>query len=135
MASRELNELLTNWLAGRERQFTLFENNDEIDLRRDEQHLLLSVQLTHQHLNKAPLEIWMRLAQSSLKHFQGALAAAPANGHLWLLQRLSGKCTQDHLLASLEALLNQRDTWRATIERLARPGLKLNPTSLRAQLQ
>ena len=135
MASSELNALLKSWLAGRERQFTLFEDNDEIDLRRNEQHLLLSVQLTHQHLNKASLELWMRLAQSSLKHFQGALAAAPTNGHLWLLQRLPGQCTQDHLLASLETLLNQRDTWRATIERLARPGMKLNPTSLRAQPQ
>jgi len=133
MESSNWDEQLVNYLNGREYQITLFEENDEINLRRFEHSLLLSIQLTRQNLGPKALETWTRLGQASLEHFRGALALEPAGGHLWLLQRLPRDCGQPQLLASLEALLNQRDTWRSLVERLARPALNFNPTSLRPQ--
>eukprot|EP01133_Synstelium_polycarpum_P005814 gene5814-6728_t len=89
---------------------TLFEDNDEIKVRRDQQAFLISVQLTHHRVDKRALEAWMRLGLESLRHFQGALAQEAMTGHLWLLQKLPGDCALPHLLGKLETLLNQRDT-------------------------
>jgi len=133
MESSNWNELLDSCLSGPNTQITLFEENNEINVSRHEQGVLLSVQLTCQNFDQKTLENWVRLGQASLNHSQGALALAPSSGHLWLLQRLPRDCGQPQLLASLEALLNQRDTWRSMVERLARPAMKFNPTSLRPQ--
>jgi hypothetical protein len=123
--------LVSRWLDGHEEQLSLFEDNDEIILRRHMKTLLVSVQLTHDRVDNSLLETWMRLGGASLSHFQGALAQAPVDGALWLIQGLREGLGEKHLLDCLEALLNQRDTWRAMVTHLARPALKFNPTSLR----
>ncbi len=78
--------------------------------------------------------MWLRLGQASLEHFQGALALAPFSGHLWLLERIPKSVDQTPLLASLEALLNQRDRWRAVATRIAKPVWESKTTSLRPPL-
>ncbi|QJI27342.1 type III secretion protein [Pseudomonas sp. ADAK18] len=127
-----MDELLGRWLSSNEPQITLFEDDDEIKVQRDQQILLISAQLTHHRVDKKTLEAWMRLGQASLRHFQGALAQEAINGHLWLLQKLPSDGALTHLVTKLETLLNQRDTWRAMAVRLARPTQKLTPTSLRS---
>ncbi|MTD19943.1 type III secretion protein [Pseudomonas sp. CCM 7891] len=129
-----MKDLLIHWLGTREEQITLLEDNDEIILRRHAGVLLLNVQLTHDRLDKSLLQTWMRLGGASLNHFQGALTQAPASGALWLTQCLPGRPGETQLLGCLESLLNQRDTWRAIVARLARPVQKLHPTSLRSLL-
>lgn len=131
MASSCWNQTLADCLNGHEQHVVLLENDDEVSMTCHEEHVLLRVQLTNPSLEKYPLPSWYRLGQFSLAHFQGALALAPATGHLWLLLSLPRDCSQDQLLKSLEALLNQRDTWRSVIARLARPGHKFQPISLR----
>lgn len=130
MSSSSWHQTLFDCLRGREQQVLLLEENDEVNMYRDEQHVLLRVQLTEPHL-EIPLQSWSRLGQSSLAHFQGALALAPTTGYLWLQQSLPRDCSQEHMLKSLEALLNQRDTWRSVVARLTRPERKFQPTSLR----
>lgn len=121
-------------MNGRQPQVQLFEQGDEISLHCHEHQVLLRVQLTHPALEPYPLQAWQRLGQASLVHFQGALALSPVTGHLWLVQGLPRDCPQDHLLSALEALLNQRDTWRRVVARLARPGRKLQAIPLRKPL-
>lgn len=127
-----MKALLSNWLNNRTEELTLIENNDEIILRHCSNTLLLQVQLTPDRPDKSHLRTWMRLGNASLSHFQGALAQAPATGALWLTQCLQENTGEKHLLDSLEALLNQRDTWRAMITRLAKPAQRFQPTSLRS---
>lgn len=110
------------------------EKGDELSLHCHEHHVLLGVQLTHPGLQGYPLQTWVRLGQASLAHFKGALALCPASGHLWLVQSLPRECSQDYLLSALEALLNQRDTWRCIVARQARPGRKYQAYPLRKPL-
>lgn len=116
MECNEMSDLLTRWLEGSDQQIALYEGDDSIDLRRCESNLLLSVQLTLAPPDNPQQEVWMRQGQASLEYFQGSLAQSPESRHLWLLQRLPGNCCRDQLLASLETLLNQRDTWRSMVE-------------------
>lgn len=118
----------------REQQVQLFEQDDEISLHCHEHQVLLRVQLTHPGLETYPLQAWQRLGQASLAHFTGALALSPVTGHLWLVQSLARDISQEHLLSALEALLNQRDTWRRVVARLARPGRKFQAIPLRKPL-
>lgn len=127
-----MKELLVRWLSSREPQITLIEDNDEINFHRNQHSYLISVQLTHHRTDPKSLEAWARLGQASLNHFQGALAQDALNGRLWLIQKLPDDCDQNYVFTKLEALLNQRDAWRAVTARLIRPTLKLTPTSLRS---
>lgn len=127
-----MNGLLARWLSGGEEQLSVFEEDDEIILRRQAGAMLLSVQLTQHRPDNALLGNWLRPGHASLSHFKGALAQAPTSGALWLLQRVPGNPGCERLLADLEALLNQRDTWRAIVARLATPPRKPVPTSLRS---
>lgn len=108
-----LGNELASWLGQNEKQLTLFEADNPINLQRYEDHLLLSAQLTDQPPDNVMLGAWMHLGHASREHFQGALAQAPESGQLRLLQRLPDTCRKSTLPASLEALLNQRGTWRA----------------------
>jgi hypothetical protein len=127
-----LKEVLIHWLSSHKEQIYLFEDDDEIILRRQAGAMLLSVQLTRHRPDNSLLGNWLRPGLASLNHFQGALAQAPASGALWLLQRVPGNHCSERLLADLESLLNQRDTWRAIVARLAAPTRKPVPTSLRS---
>ncbi|QHF42940.1 hypothetical protein PspS35_03730 [Pseudomonas sp. S35] len=108
------------------------EGDDHINVRSSEHGVLLCVQLTRDCPDPRSLGTWLRIGQSSLLHFAGALAQAPACGRLWLLQHLPHTCSQAEVLATLEALLNQRDTWRRVAKRLVMPASKLYVTSLRS---
>lgn len=130
MSSSDWQQTLTDCLSGHQQTVLLFEQDDEVNVQCDEQRVVLRAQLTPADL-EFPLQSWCLLGQSSLAHFQGALALAPATGHLWLVQCLPGQCSQKHLLKSLEVLLNQRDTWRSVTARLRKAGRKFQPTSLR----
>jgi len=127
-------QLLDDCLNGRQQQALLCEQGDELSLHCHAHHVLLRVQLTHPGLQGYPLQAWVRLGQASLAHFNGALALCPASGHLWLVQNLPRECSQDYLLSALEALLNQRDTWRRIVARQARPGRKYQAYPLRKPL-
>lgn len=127
-----MDRLIEQWLNGHEQQLTLFENDDEINLHRNQHGLLISAQLDRSRLDDTLLEAWMRVSQFSLEYFQGALGQRPQSGQLWLLQQLPGGYGKDQLLASLETLLNQRDTCRAMTAYLLRPGPVRNAPSLRS---
>jgi len=107
------------------------EGDDEITVRRNDGILLLSAQLTHDTPPNSQLQTWLRLGAASLSHFHGALAQAPANGTLWLVHCMPAPHSEPSVLKSLEALLNQRDTWRALFNRLRRPIQKHRLNSLR----
>ena len=128
-----MEALVRDWLNSREEQLSVFEGDDEIILKRQAKTLFLGAQLTSAVADNAALYSWMRLGAASLNHFQGALAQKPDTGALWLIQNLRGAGDEAGLCASLQALLNQRDTWRATAARLVRPALNLQPTSLRSR--
>ncbi|WP_256344420.1 type III secretion protein [Pseudomonas sp. F8002] len=125
---------LIDCLNGHQPQARLYENDDELSLQCHENHLLLRIQLTRPGLTTYPLQAWLRLGGASLAHFAGALAICPRTGHLWLVQGLPRGCSQDQLLNALEALLNQRDTWRSVIARQAKPARKCQATVLRKPL-
>ncbi len=129
-----MNALLAECLKRGSGELRLFENNDEIILRHCSNSLLLSVQLTPLRPDKSLLLSWLRQGEVSLEHFPGALAQAPASGALWLMHCLHDKHDEQQLQLCLESLLNQRDTWRATVARLHRPAPRRNPTSLRSLL-
>ncbi|WP_256220905.1 hypothetical protein [Pseudomonas sp. CHM02] len=76
----------------------------------------------------------MRLGAVSLAHFQGALAQSPAGGELWLIHCVHNPRDEQQLQRCIESLLNQRDTWRATVARLNKTAHRLKPTSLRSLL-
>lgn len=125
--------LVSDWLNSREEQLSVFEDDDEIILKRQAETLLLGAQLTSTVADNAALHSWMRLGAASLNHFQGALAQKPGTGALWLVHTLRGAYDVDGLCGGLQTLLNQRDTWRATVARHVRPALNFKPTSLRSQ--
>jgi len=126
-----LSDLITQWLNSSQEQLIVFEGDDEINLRRHAQILLLSVQLTRSRPDKSLLASWMRPGGASLDHFHGALSQAPGCGTLWLVQCLHAGHSEKQLLDGIESLLNQRDTWRAVVARFARSTQKFTPTSLR----
>ncbi|WP_248733113.1 type III secretion protein [Pseudomonas sp. MWU13-2517] len=129
MGSLDGDDCLARWLSSSDPQITLTEGDSRIVLRRDRGALLLGVQLTQQVPANAELENWMRLGAASLNHFPGALAQDPAHGALWLLGCLHDEPSPTRAQTCLEALLNQRDTWRAVMARLARPARAQSPTS------
>jgi hypothetical protein len=129
-----VEELLTECLRSGTGELRLFENDDEVVLRHCSGALLLSVQLTQHPPNKSALMTWMRLGAISLAHFQGALAQSPASGELWLIHCVHNPHNEQHLQRCIESLLNQRDTWRATVARLSKPSHPPRPTSLRTLL-
>ncbi len=128
-----MRALVSDWLNSRKEHLSVFEGDDEIILQHQAETLLLGVQLTSTVADNAALYRWMRLGAASLNHFQGALAQKPDTGALWLIQSLRGAYDVAGLCACLQALLNQRDTWRSTAARLVRPALNLKPTPLRSQ--
>lgn len=125
---------MVDCLNGVRQHAQLYEKNDELSLHCHEGHLLLRVQLTRSGLDTYPLQVWQRLGHASLAHFKGALARCPVTGHLWLVQCLPRDCSRNHLLNALEALLNQRDTWRCVVARQTRPGRKFQAITLRKPL-
>lgn len=115
MPCSDLRDTVRDWFDTGEQNLTLLENDDVITLQRIKGGVLFGVLLLNQRPAYALLEKWMHLGEPSLKYFQGALAQDPLTGHLWLLQcAVCDHCT-DRLLSHLEALLNQRDTWRSMI--------------------
>ena len=129
-----MEEIIDHWLISRKEQFFLLEGEEEIILLRRGQALLISVQLTPPHTDALHLQTWMRLGLASLNHYQGALALRPEDSALWLIQCLPEGYSQQPLLDCLEALLNQRDTWRAIFARLSRRPQSLRPSSLSSAL-
>ncbi|QLG91343.1 type III secretion protein [Pseudomonas yamanorum] len=127
-----MSDLICHWLSSDKQQITLCEGDDEITLKRQGDAVVLGAQLTSTRSDNTTLQNWLHLSAASLNHFQGALAQAPASGALWLIHCLRGEYSERHLLKCLEALLNQRDTWRAMAARLAKPTQKFTPTSLRS---
>lgn len=121
-------------MNGRRQQAHLSEDDDQVSLLCYEHAVLLRVQLTHPGLQPHRLQAWQRIGQASLAHFKGALALSPDTGHLWLVQGLPRNSSQDQVLTSLEALLNQRDTWRGVVARLATPRRTVQAIALRKPL-
>lgn len=127
-----MKDIVRDWLGSHEEQITLFEVDDEIILKRQDNLVLLSVQLTSTPSDTTTLQSWLRLGVASLNLFQGALAQKADSGTLWLIQTLRSGQGEAHVLGCLEDLLNQRDTWRATSARLTHATRNLRPTSLRS---
>ncbi|WP_124421672.1 MULTISPECIES: type III secretion protein [Pseudomonas] len=123
-----MRQILTKWLRSGDEKVTLSENHDNIVLQRHNHCLLVKVQL-HPSPSSSQLQMWMRLGGSSLTYFEGTLSM-DTHGTLWLIQCLHKKLEQVPLEHCLEALLNQRDTWRAVISRLS-ASKNFTPTSLR----
>ncbi|TFY86973.1 type III secretion protein [Pseudomonas kairouanensis] len=121
-------------MDGRQPHVQLFEQDDELSLQCHELQVVLRVQLTHPGLDIYPMQAWQRLGQASLAHFKGALALSPVTGQLWLVQGLARDCSLNHLMSALEALLNQRDTWRCIVARLAKPAHTRQALALRKPL-
>jgi hypothetical protein len=129
-----LKELFSEYLRNGTGELTLFENDEAVVLRHCSGTLLLSVQLARHSRNESMLVSWMRLGAVSLAHFQGALALSPDSGDLWLIHCVPNPHDEQHLLHCIESLLNQRDTWRATVARLNKPIHQIKPTWLRSLL-
>ncbi|WP_348748624.1 type III secretion protein [Pseudomonas rhodesiae] len=129
-----MKTLIREYLKNKSGEFSYFENDDEIILRYCSSRLLISVQLSLRAPDKTQLMRWMRLGEPSLNHFPGALAQAPNSGALWLIHCLPERTDEQHLYNGIEALLNQRDTWRATAARMNERPLEPLPTSLRSLL-
>ncbi|MFJ4134499.1 type III secretion protein [Pseudomonas cyclaminis] len=127
-----MQAFISEWLHSRKEQISFFEKDSEIILKHQGGDLLLKAQLTSAHSDNASTLFWLRLGGASLNHFRGALAQKADTGALWLVQSLRGGQGEANVLSSLAALLNQRDTWRAAITRLARPSRHFKPTSLRS---
>lgn len=129
-----MKALVGDWLSGGGREITIFEGDDEVTLQRQGGTVLLGAQLTSAPPDTSALQDWLRLGAASLNHFQGALAQKADTGALWLIQSLRTDRGEVYVLGCLEALLNQRDTWRAIVTRLARPAPNLKPSPLRSRL-
>lgn len=127
-----MNVLVSEWLSSAKEHITLVEGDDTITLTRQGGAVLLGAQLTSTRSDNTALQHWLRLGAASLNHFQGTLAQKADTGALWLIQIPGAGNGAEHVLGCLEALLNQRDTWRAIVARLARPHQNLKPTSLRS---
>ncbi|QXQ19548.1 CesT family type III secretion system chaperone [Pseudomonas tolaasii] len=128
-----MSERVIRWAQGTQTQLTLYEDNSKISLQRQAAAFVLGAQLTEPPPSPSNLHTWMRLGYSSLNHFKGALAIAPEDGALWLLQTLSPSSSHEQLLAELESLLNQRDSWRAMAARLTKPAHTSIPRLLSPQ--
>lgn len=83
-----MKDIVRDWLGSHEEQITLFEVDDEIILKRQDNLVLLSVQLTSTPSDTTTLQSWLRLGVASLNLFQGALAQKADSGTLWLIQTL-----------------------------------------------
>ncbi len=127
-----MRKVISDWLNSRQAHLSVFEGDDEIIFRHQGDTLLLGAQLTSTRSDNPALQRWMRLGGASLSHFHGALAQKADSGALWLIQTLRAGQGETDVLGCLEALLNQRDTWRATFARLAPLTEHLKPTSLRS---
>ncbi len=127
-----MQALIRDWLNRHEQQLTVLEGDDTIILKRQEIFILLEVQLTLAPSDNTTLQRWLRLGAASLNFFQGTLVRNTESGELWLIQTLRNGPREAQVSASLETLLNQRDTWRATFTRLARTTQHFKPTSLRS---
>lgn len=125
-----MKALLSDWLSSGKEKIALFEGDDEVTLQRQGDTVLLGAQLTSSLPDNSALQGWLRLGAASLNHFQGALAQKADTGALWVINSLRADRGEAGLLGCLEALLNQRDTWRAINARLARPVQNLKPTPL-----
>ncbi len=121
---------MSDWLSSGKEKIALFEGDDEVTLQRQGDTILLGAQLTFSLPDNSALQGWLRLGAASLNHFQGALAQKADTGALWVINSLRTDRGEASLLGCLEALLNQRDTWRAINARLARPVQNLKPTPL-----
>lgn len=132
MACNEWQNTLHTWLSRDEKTLTFLEDENLIVLQRFKDGLLLSVQLVPQPPDNAELEQWLRMGEPSLKYFQGALALEPATGKLWLRQWEACSTSTDTVLALLEALLNQRDTWCSLAPRHVLSHTPLQPHPRRA---
>lgn len=128
-----MKALVSDWLSSGKEKIALFEGDDEVTLQRQGDTVLLGAQLTSSLPDNSALQGWLRLGAASLNHFQGALAQKADTGALWLIQSLRTDRGEAYVLDCLEAILNQRDTWRAIVVRLARPAPNLKPTSLRSR--
>ncbi|RDS91054.1 type III secretion protein [Pseudomonas fluorescens] len=127
-----MKDLVFTWLDSHAESLELFEGEDEITLRRQGDFILLGAQLTASRSDNTTLQNWLRLGAASLAFFQGVLSQKADSGALWLIQTLRSGQGKQHVLDCLESLLNQRDTWRATFARAARPAQNLKSTSLRS---
>ncbi|NWE89036.1 type III secretion protein [Pseudomonas reactans] len=127
-----MKDIIHQWFNSEEERISLFEEHDEIFLKRQGDTVLLHVQLALAQPGHGNLQLWARLGAASLNHFQGGLARDGNNGSLWLVQNLNVEDGVLKLIHCLEALLNQRDTWRATASRLTQPVYSRKPTSLRS---
>lgn len=127
-----MKDIIHQWLNSDEERISLFEEHDEILLKRQGDRVLLHVQLVLAQPGHAYLHHWARLGAASLNHFQGGLARDGNDDSLWLVQNLNPEDGLLELLRCLEALLNQRDTWRAAASRLDRPVHGRKPTLLRS---
>ena len=123
---------MSDWLSSGKEKIALFEGDDEVTLQRQGDTVLLGAQLTSSLPDNSALQGWLRLGAASLNHFQGALAQKADTGTLWVINSLRADRGEAGLLGCLEALLNQRDTWRSTVARLALPAHQSKPTSLRS---
>lgn len=113
MLCNEWRDSVQGWLNTEEQHLELLAHNDTVTLQRINGGVLFSVQLIQQWPGNVLLDKWRRSGQNPLNHFQGALAQDPATGYFWLLQWTVGDSHSDTLLPHLEALLNQRKTWRS----------------------
>lgn len=129
-----LNDLLRGWHAGSEPYLVLQEVEDEVQLRRQHGKIVLTAHLTSDQSYSTTLQSWLRLGHAGFGHFQGALAQSPASGALLLLACLPDDCSHRQLLDALQALLNQRDVWRATLARISKPMMNLQSTALSSRL-
>lgn len=127
-----MNSLIRDWLNHHEQQLTLFEGDDRITLKRQEAFIRLEVQLTSTPSDNTTLQSWLRLGAVSMNLFSGTLGRKADSGELWLIQTLRDGPGEAQVFDCLETLLNQRDIWRATFARVARPLQPLKPTSLRS---
>ena len=122
MQCHELRTQLSRWRASVDgpEHFALVVDDGEAAFNMLEDGLLVSVELNVPLGNEASLEDVLRLAHPSLSRFPGALARSPQDDRLWLLAHLAQDAHLDDLLETLEALLNQRDTWQSALHKSPR---------------
>lgn len=122
MQCHELRAQLIRWSAAADdpEPLRLVIDDGEVTFDKLEGALLLWVELTAAVSSEASLHEVLRLAHPSLSRFPGALARSPLDARLWLMAQLAPDGHVDDLIESLEALLNQRDTWQSILQK--KPG-------------
>lgn len=131
MQCHELGEALSLWLDNGVGPFPFSADSGAVCLWRLECGILTGARLMIPVLGESLLQEALSLGLPSLGRFPGALAREPVEGQLWLLHRLDDGCTCDDLLASLETLLNQRDTWQSILAgEASSSSVKSRPLSL-----